>query len=217
MIQQQDNNQSSSVSTLPWVDIIACEECDTLSKRIPLAKGEKALCVCCGKELYQRPRSLNSSFALVCTALIVFIIANCYPIVIVEMKGSYAETTFLGAVVSMFDIGRPFVGSLILITTFIAPLINLLLLFYVLNVVILKKIRPQFFIPAMKSLSALKMWAMIDVFIIGILVTLVKLMGMVIVIPGIALWAFALLSVLMVMLNAISIPILWDEVDRYLT
>ena len=61
------------------------------------------------------------------------------------------------------------------------------------------------------------MWAMIDVFIIGILVTLVKLMGMVIVIPGIALWAFALLSVLMVMLNAISIPILWDEVDRYLT
>ena len=216
MIQRDNNNSNSSLSELQYVNIIACEECDTLSEKIPLKKGEKALCLCCGNELYQRPRSLNQLLALVSTALIVFILANCYPIVIVEMKGSHAETTFLGAVISMFDIGRPFVGSLILVTTFIAPLINLLLLFYVLSSVTLRKSQPPFFIPAMRSLNALKMWAMIDVFIIGILVTLVKLMGMVIVIPGIALWAFALLSVLMVMINAISLPMLWDEVDRYL-
>ncbi|MEX3794844.1 paraquat-inducible protein A [Acinetobacter baumannii] len=47
----------------------------------------------------------------------------------------------------------------------------------------------------------MRVWGMAEVFLIGILVTLVKLMGMVLVIPEIALWAFTVLSLLMVYIS----------------
>lgn len=214
MLQQQKNkDRSQCVDTML---LVGCEECDTISQKIVLAHDEKAFCACCGNELYQRPRSLSTLLGLVITALIVFIIANCYPIVMVELQGNSAETTFLGAVMAMFNINRLFVGTLILITTFIVPLINILLLVYVLAVIELKKARPKFLIPAMRLLALLRIWAMVDVFLIGVLVTLVKLIGMVVVIPGIALWAFALLSVLVIAINAVSLPTLWNEIDRCL-
>jgi paraquat-inducible protein A len=51
-------------------------------------------------------------------------------------------------------------------------------------------------------------------FLIGVLVTLVKLVGMVVVIPGIALWAFAILSLLLVYIASVKVQDIWDEVDR---
>lgn len=197
-------------------NLVGCEGCDTLSKREPLEKGEKAFCACCGAELYQRPKSLTTLLALVVTALIVFIVANSYPIVIVELQGNSTETTLLGAVTAMFKIDRVFVGLLILFTTFIVPLINLSLLIYVLTAVTIRHKRPKFLIFALRLLSKFRIWGMIEVFLIGVLVTLVKLVGMVIVIPGVALWAFAILSVLMVTIASVQLQNIWDEIDRCL-
>jgi len=197
-------------------NLIGCDECDTISKKTPLQKGEKALCPCCGGELYQQTKSLKKLLALVCTAFIVFIIANCYPIVSVELQGNHSETSLIGAVIAMFQINRFFVGTLIFITTFIMPLINILLLFYILYPVSLRKKRPKFLVQAMRLLSSFRIWAMIEVFLIGVLVTLVKLVGMVVVIPGIALWAFAVLSILMIMITSVKLQSIWDEIDRCL-
>ena len=146
----------------------------------------------------------------------VFIIANCYPIVSVELQGNHSETSLIGAVIAMFQIDRFFVGTLIFITTFIMPLINILLLFYILYPVSLRKKRPKFLVQAMRLLSSFRIWAMIEVFLIGVLVTLVKLVGMVVVIPGIALWAFAVLSILMIMITSVKLQSIWDEIDRCL-
>lgn len=197
-------------------ELVGCVECDTISKKVPLAPGERAFCACCGGELYQQPKSLTVLLALVVTALIVFVLANSYPIVMVELEGNSSETTLLGAAMAMFKIDRAFVGVLILITTFIVPLIDIILLLYILTSVKLIKKRPRFLIPALRLLSLFRIWAMIEVFLIGVLVTLVKLVGMVVVIPGIALWAFAILSILMVAIAAVQLQNIWDEIDRCL-
>ena len=214
------NNANSKLppenNTISTQDLVGCEGCDTILKRQPLAKGEKAFCVCCGAELYQRPKSLTTLLALVITAFIVFIVANSYPIVIVELQGNSTETTLVGAVSAMFKIDRAFVGLLILFTTFIVPLINLSLLTYVLTSVAIMHKRPKFLILALRLLSKFRIWGMIEVFLIGVLVTLVKLVGMVVVIPGIALWAFAILSVLMVTIASVQLQNIWDEIDRCL-
>ncbi|MFH4081897.1 paraquat-inducible protein A, partial [Acinetobacter baumannii] len=39
-------------------------------------------------------------------------------------------------------------------------------------------------------------------------------MGMVLVIPEIALWAFAVLSLLMVYITSIKVSDIWNEIDR---
>ncbi|EPG36959.1 paraquat-inducible protein A [Acinetobacter colistiniresistens] len=197
-------------------ELAGCEECDAIYRKIDLLPNERAYCTCCGAELYRRSRSFSSLLALVLTALIVFVIANSFPIVIVELQGNTSQTTLIGAAWTMFHIDRALVGVLILITTFIVPLVELLLLSYVLFFIGLLKRRPQYLRLALRALFLFRIWGMVEVFLIGVLVTLVKLVGMVTVIPGIALWAFTLLSVLLVYIASIKIKDLWDEVDRSL-
>ncbi len=199
--------------------LVGCEECDTVYRRSALASGERAYCNCCGAELYRDIRSFNTLLALISTALIVFTIANSFSIVQVELQGIYSDTTLLGAVQAMFYADRAFVGILILITTFIVPLMYLLLMGYVLASVVLwgkqQRYNDRFIPMALRILFELRMWGMVEVFLIGVLVTLVKLVGMVVVIPGIALWAFAILSVLLVYIASIRIKDIWDAIDRY--
>jgi paraquat-inducible protein A len=117
----------------------------------------------------------------------------------------------------MFQIDRAFVGILILITTFIVPLIDLMLLMYVLTSIGIFKTRPKFLRLTLRVLFLFRVWGMVEVFLIGVLVTLVKLVGMVIVIPGIALWAFGILSILLVYISSVKIKDIWDEIDRCLS
>ena len=194
--------------------LTACEECDAVYRRVPLKVGERAFCVCCGAEIYRQTRSLSILLPLVLTALIVFVICNSFPIVKVDLQGNDAQTTLLGAAMTMFHAKRELVGLLVLVTTFIVPLMDLLLLLYVLvNVTVLKQ-RPRWLIPALRIIALFRTWGMIEVFLIGVLVTLVKLIAMVVVIPGIALWAFCILSVLLVYISSFKVKDLWAEIDR---
>ncbi|MCX5468071.1 paraquat-inducible protein A [Acinetobacter nematophilus] len=212
----KNNQPLASSQLLNLSELVGCEECDAIYRKVDLLVNERAYCTCCGAELYRRSRPLSSLLALVITALIIFVIANSFPIVIVELQGNTSQTTLIGAAWTMFHIERPFVGALILMTTFIVPLIELLLLSYVLSCVGLFKYRPLHLRLAMKTLFLFRTWGMVEVFLIGVLVTLVKLVGMVTVIPGIALWAFTILSILLVYIASVKIKDLWDEVDRSL-
>ena len=201
--------------------LVGCEECDAIYHKTSLASGELAYCRCCGAELYRDIKPFNTLLALITTAMIVFIIANSFPIVQVELQGIYNETTLLGTVWAMFQADRAFVGLLILMTTFIVPLLYLFLLGYVLSSVLLRNkqslsAKKKGIRIALRSLHILRVWGMVEVFLIGVLVTLVKLVGMVVVVPGIALWAFAILSVLLVYIASMKIKDLWDAIDRYL-
>jgi len=197
-------------------ELAGCEECDTVYRRTPLAYGKRAYCVCCGAELYRHTKPFSTLLALILTAIIVFILANSFPIVKIELQGNTSETTLLGAVWVMFHYDRAFVGVLILITTFIVPLSYLLLLTYVLGTVSVLKRRPTFLVIALRTLFFMRVWGMVEVFLIGILVTLVKLIGMVLVIPEVALWAFAVLSILLVYITSIKVSDIWNEIDRSL-
>ena len=195
---------------------VGCEDCDAVYVRIELASRERAYCPCCGTELYRDLYSFNTLLALVVTALIVFVIANSFPIVTVELQDIFSDTTLLGAAWTMYQADRAFVGFLILMTTFVVPLLYLLLMAYILITVMiapLKKLNPAQ-VWSLRGLYFLRTWGMVEVFLIGILVTLVKLVGMVKVIPGIALWAFAVLSVLLVYIVSMKAKDLWDAIEE---
>jgi paraquat-inducible protein A len=84
------------------------------------------------------------------------------------------------------------VAGLACLTTMIAPAGQIVLLLYVLA--------PIHFdwpgrgaIPVFPWVERFREWSMMEVFLIGILVALVKLSDMAEIVPGLALWAFALL------------------------
>lgn len=195
-------------------ELIACEECDTVYRRISLQKGEHATCACCGAPLYRYRQSLAILLPLVLTALIVFIICNSFPIVKVDLQGNDTQTTLIGAALAMFHAEQPLVGVLVLITTFIVPFMDILLLLYVMVNVSLLRQRPRYLVFALRTIGLFRTWGMIEVFLIGVLVTLVKLVAMVVVIPGIALWSFAVLSVLLVYISSFTVKDLWYEIGH---
>jgi paraquat-inducible protein A len=203
----------SDLSHQNVANLVCCEECDVVYQRVDLKKGAKAYCLRCGAVLYKNGRSIQQLLPLVIASFILFIISNVFPIVKIDLKGNFAETTLLGAVNAMFDADRGFVAILVFLTTFAFPLCEMLLLIYILVPTTIWKIQPQGMAFALRVIKVFRVWGMIEVFLIGVLVTLVKLAVMVVIIPGIALWSFAALTILLVLVMSVSVSEIWVQVE----
>jgi paraquat-inducible protein A len=147
------------------------------------------------------------------TSLIVFIIANCFPIVEIEAQGLRSQTTLVGAVAALSNEGMPEVALIVLATTLLFPLMQLLILLYLL--VPLRRSGPMpGFSQCARLLIMLRPWGMVEVFLLGVLVALIKLSGIARVIPGVALWAFAVLTVLLVLVVTFNPRYLWQLAEQ---
>ncbi len=108
------------------------------------------------------------------------------------MSGRITETTLVSGVIDLYQQDKPEVAALVLFTIVLAPLCQIALLLYVL--LPLRWSRVPWQLPtAFRLLRHIQPWSMMEVFIIGILVATVKLMGMASIVPGLALWSFVLL------------------------
>lgn len=178
------------------VKLIACRECDLLQREIPLPEGAVAACVRCGAVLYRNPAGgLNRTLALLIAAAILFVLANAFPVVGLEHRGSYRETTLFGAVEALWNEEMHLVAALVLFTTILAPAIELLMLIFVLASV-RSTMRRSLAAPLRLAL-AVRPWSMIEVFMLGVLVATVKLSHSATIIPGMALWCYAVLILLL--------------------
>jgi len=119
---------------------------------------------------------------------ILFLLANSSPIVAIEAAGARASTSLLGAVLVLLDRGVVGVAVILLVTTFAAPAVELILLAYAASALTLGRRWPGLPL-CLRWLGLLHPWAMIEVFMLGVLVSLVKLAGLAHVIPGIGLWS----------------------------
>ena len=71
-----------------------CPECDLLQLNPVLPPGAAALCARCGAPLHRnRPDSLESTLALTLAGLILFLVANSFPFLSLEMQGQVRATT----------------------------------------------------------------------------------------------------------------------------
>lgn len=170
---------------------ICCPHCDLQQRGISLKTGEAAVCARCDATLYRHhPHGPERALAFALTALVCFFIANTFPLLGLEVGGDRVEARLLDAAWAIQRDGMAWVASLLLLTTFVAPLLQILALLLVLLPLRLGY-RPTFVGRALPLLAELKHWSMVEVFMLGVLVALVKLQSLAQVIPGIALWAFA--------------------------
>lgn len=177
--------------------LIACHECDLLQREIVLPPGGAATCRRCGALLYRNNAgSLDRPLALLLAAAIVFVLANVFPIVGIEAQGSRNTTTLFGAVQTLWSEDMPLVAGLVLFTTILAPAFELAITIFALSLLYFDasfRALPML----LRLVLALEPWSMIEVFMLGVLVSVVKLSHMAVIVPGIALWAYAALMVLL--------------------
>ncbi len=198
----------------PGTRLVACHECDALYRRRPLARGQAARCARCGARLYRAaPFTVPELLALVMAAMIVFLIANGFPIITLEMQGSRSASTLLGAVVTTWREGRPVIASLVLATTVLFPWLELSAMLYLLAFLVFGQ-RPPGFVRVLAVVQALRPWGMIEVFMLGIVVAIVKLSMSFTVVPGPALWAFGTLTLLLAAVVSYDPHHLWELGDQ---
>ena len=191
-------------------DIIACEGCDAIYRRARLRPRDVATCPRCGTELerhsgQQRRRVLPLTVA----SLIMFAIANLFPIVEIEVRGLRSETTLAGAVLALTEAGMPPVALLVLATTILFPLVQLCILVWLL-IPLERERRAPGFAWMVRAMQSLRPWGMIEVFLLGVLVAIVKLSSIATVVAGPALWAFMVLTVLLTSVLAFDPRGFWE-------
>lgn len=177
--------------------LIACHDCDLLLREKPLPPGSTARCSRCGAELYRnRTDSLNRTLAYTLGALMLFGITNAFPIVGLQVGGEVVQTTLFGAVRSLYEQDMRLVAAVVFVTTLATPAIELGALVYLLLPLKFNHV-PDDAARVFRALHRAIEWSMVEVFMLGVLVALVKLAHIAAVVPGIALWSFAALMLLL--------------------
>ncbi len=196
--------------------LIACHECDLLQRRVPLANAGVARCRRCDAVLYRGSSSEDSDRALAYTlgGLILFLIANAYPIVALELQANRQAASLYDTVHALWVDGREDVSLLVAFTTLVTPALEISLLLYLLIPLRFGR-TPSETVAVLRFLQRVKPWSMMEVFLLGILVSLVKLEHLAHVEPGIALWAFgALIPVLIAAAGAFNPDDIWAKIDH---
>jgi len=194
-------------------ELIACHECDALHRKVALSKMTTARCSRCNAVLYRRGSgNLDRVLALTLTALMTLVIANAFPIVELRSNGFTSAASLLSAVGQLWREDNMTVAVLVLCSTLLFPLTELLALLWLLIPLRLGR-RPAGFALVLRTIIGLRPWGMIEVFMLGVLVALVKLSGVARVIPDVALFAFGVLTILLAAVIAFDLRGLWDMLD----
>jgi paraquat-inducible protein A len=192
------------------IELLVCEQCDAAFRKATLQRGETAKCARCGAPLERAQRlTPEGMLAMTCAAGIMFLIANLYPIVRVDVRGAHGSSTFWEAVLASWREGSETVAVLAALTVFFAPLVELLAAGYVLWPLARGR-RARHFGGAMRILRVVGEWSMPEVFLLGAIVALVKLGDLATVIPDMGLWAFAALTWLITLVTSFDHHWLWD-------
>lgn len=175
--------------------LIACHGCDLLVDVDDLENGSRAYCPRCGHFLtrYQYD-AMSRVLAYAIAAVILLVLASSFPFLSFGAGGLESVMTLREAPGSLWRYGMPELA--IMVAAFIIYIPALLLLFLVsISVPLLFGLRVPWLRFAARSVFSLQNWAMVEVFIIGVIVSLVKIAAMATVVLGISFWAYAAFSI----------------------
>jgi paraquat-inducible protein A len=183
---------------------IACSTCGLVQRVSELQPGDVAECVRCGSAVCRRAAATPAiPAALALGALILYVPANVYPILRMNWHGVYSESTVWDGVVSLFDNNQRLVALIVLLASIVIPLLKLLSLFFLVATSSLRSTRLQLERTRLyRLIEVIGPWAMLDVFLLAVLVALVKLEQIATILPGTGLLAFAAMVVLTMLASA---------------
>ncbi len=194
--------------------LIACQDCDLLHRQCLLRDGERASCSRCGAVLYRNKRnSLDRTLVFSLTGIILFLMANMLPFLTFQYEGRVQESVLLTGVRELLVQDMWMVAILVLMVSIIIPLLKIVGTLYVLLPLKVNR-RPWRAAFMFRLVEALHPWAMVDVYMLGVIVAMVKLSDFATIVPGAALYSFAALLLSMAAASAALNPHeVWDQLE----
>lgn len=203
--------------TAASMSLVNCHECGRLNPAEPAKRGRHPSCPRCGAALHARkPNSINRTWALVITALILYIPANLYPVMTVQMMGKGDPHTIFGGVVELFHAESYACGILVLFASVTVPLMKMLGISYLLlSIQFGWHARPRDRTKLYRIIEIVGRWSMLDIFMISILTALVNVGALAHVEPGPAATYFAAVVILTMIAAASFDPrLIWDSLEN---
>jgi paraquat-inducible protein A len=191
-----------------------CHACGLVSNVPPAAHAD---CPRCGAALHRRkPDSLTRTWALVLTAMILYVPANILPVMTVISLGSGEPDTIMSGVVALADSGMWPLAALVFFASVTVPVLKLAGLIILLVSTRRGAVgRLQDRTVLYRVVEAVGRWSMIDIFMISILVALVQLGQIATIEPGLGAVSFAAV-VIITMIAAMSFDprLMWDAAGK---
>lgn len=197
--------------------VVTCKTCGQQQRLAPLRPGTAAECFRCGSAVGGHPGdSLGRTAAFSLAALVFFVPANIYPILLMDFYGAHSESTVWDGCAKLYQDGQWLVATIVFLASILIPLLKLLGLFFL---VVVAKFWSASFRPERswisKALEVIGPWAMLDVFLVAVLVALVKLGSIATVLPGRGLTAFTAMVVLTILASASFDPAsIWGKAEE---
>lgn len=193
----------------------ACPECDLLLNPATPVIGDKARCPRCAC-LLQRPckRSIERTFALSVAGLILIFPANLMPLVGIKMLGNSKDGTLWSGVAALFEEQLWGVAVLVCLSSILFPILNVILSLLISAHLYFN--RPSRYLGHwMRWLQHLDEWAMLEIYLLGIIVACVKLASTSELTFGFGLYAFvALLIVTGMLATSLDNVLFWQRIGQ---
>lgn len=196
--------------------LVSCSDCHLLSRPPRLTSNQIALCPRCGSELHQRkPGSIARTWALLLTAIILYLPANMLPMTITTALGNAEADTIISGVIYFIHEGSWEIALVIFTASIFVPFMKFLILIFLLLSVQFKSVfRPKDRTTLYRITEAVGRWSMVDVYVVTILVALVKLGVLVDIEAGPAAIYFASVVVItMLAAESFDPRLIWDVVE----
>ncbi|HTI71032.1 MAG TPA: paraquat-inducible protein A [Candidatus Limnocylindria bacterium] len=176
-----------------------------------LREGESSCCGRCGSRLHtakKTGRAHTAAFAL--AALIFLIPANLCPILQMKYLGRFSESTVWDGVTTFYRSGMWFLAAIVFCASIVVPVLKLIGLFVL--VVDRSTARRTLRTRIYKVISVIGPWAMLDVFLLSVLIAIVKLGELSTITPGPGIFAFALAVLLTILASSSFDPhLIWED------
>jgi len=189
-----------------------------LYRKRPLRPREKARCIRCRSVLYRGTHARGASaeltkvVALTLGAAFVFLIAQFFPIVELDVNGLTSSATLLGSIRVLWSEQMHIVATMVFLFTILFPAIELASLLYV-ALGLRGGVKVPGFNRVLRAVQTAREWGMTEVLMIGILITVVKMTSLATVLPQPGLFAFGALTLMLAIVVSFDPKALWNLGD----
>jgi paraquat-inducible protein A len=197
--------------------VVACKTCGLVQRLGELGPGLVAECARCAARLARhKPDSLGRTAAFSLAALALYLPANIYPILQMNLYGVHSESTVWDGCRSLFEHGETLVAVIVFLASMVIPFLKLVGLFFLVVTAALgsphrRAARTWIY----RAVDVVGPWAMLDVFLLSVLVAPVKLGELATVLPGPGLLAFTAMVVLTILASSsFDARLIWVERAR---
>ena len=171
-------------------------------------------CPRCGCEVPSREYSCyQKAFALLVSATILYLPSNLYPIMFTDYLGTSTGSNIVDGVIALWQMDSYFVALVILFASIFIPVLKILTLSWILWTVKRQRVRKALRVSIIYRLvSFIGKWSMIDVFVVIIMSSVVRMSGLLVINPGFAIIAFcSVVLITMFAAEEFDERLIWDN------